>query len=665
VRRALLCFTLVAAGCFFHNSVENRVPNSVTGPETSVFSGSEVTLSGAASSDPEGDPLTYRWRQRSGVPVHLKDPSAVMTTFEAPHVAQPTALVFELRVSDGTLSSTASTTVTVKPASPDNHSPVARITAPHEVQPPLQVELDGSASSDEDLDPLEYEWTQTSGPHVSLKAAGAKARVDVPETFGADVGYGFALKVSDGRGGQARTEVTLTAHGTTTNRPPVASAGRSFDVAAGERVTLHGSATDPDGDAIAAWHWEQTKGPALQLSSSTAASPVFTAPRTSSAVTLSFSLIATDARGTASAPSQVNVYVSPGPVVAAALTKVVSLHAVTRSSIVLFFETDVPVVASVDFGTRAITEHTQSERVPETRHVITLDHLTPDTRYVYAVRAGTAAEEGSFMTAVDFAAAPRPFSFAVVGDTRDHAVWKEVARAMLAKHPRFMLHTGDAIDSWGGAAGWADYYASAAELFAQVPVFATEGNHDTGPSYPLYNPAPRSSSGSSFFYAFVYGNAGFVAIDTSDTSPEETAFVQTALTRMRGGPLFAFHHHPLYSCGSHRGEAELQSTYQRMFEQAHLTVDFAGHDHALVIWEPVNGVRYLVSGGGGARLYPLQGCRGPYAQSKHGFVMVDVDGKTVRETVYDAGGVELYSSGPFQASGPAPDFSALRDLVSY
>ena len=85
----------------------------------------------------------------------------------------------------------------------------------------------------------------------------------------------------------------------------------------------------------------------------------------------------------------------------------------------------------------------------------------------------------------------------------------------------------------------------------------------------------------------------------------------------------------------------------------------------VIVWAAVNGVRYVVSGGGGAGLYALKGCVGPYAQSKHGFVIVSVNGKTVNEALYDQDGAQLYNSGAFQAAGEAPNSKGLGDLVAY
>src|SRR5205823_1019919 len=246
----------------------------------------------------------------------------------------------------------------------------------------------------------------------------------------------------------------------------------------------------------------------------------------------------------------------------ATFTKVVSLHSVTRSSIVVFFLTDVAVAATVGYGVASTSEHTFTEATANTRHVITLSGLSADTSYKYAVTAGTAGATGTFMTALDYAAAPKAFRFAVVGDARGHTEFQKVANQVLAKQPRFMVQTGDNNDSNGDAANWQDYYLSGKSLFANVPVFAAQGNHDTGSNYTVYNIAPQSSSGSDIYYAFVYGNAGFVAIDTNTSSTTQTNWVTSAMNTLSGGPLFTFHHHPLYSCGSHGSSTSLQAQYQ-------------------------------------------------------------------------------------------------------
>jgi hypothetical protein len=88
---------------------------------------------------------------------------------------------------------------------------------------------------------------------------------------------------------------------------PIASAGAAQTVASGATVTLDGSgSSDPNNNPLT-YQWTQTAGPAVTLSSATAAKPTFTAPASG---TLTFQLVVNNGTQN-SAPSSVNVTVTP------------------------------------------------------------------------------------------------------------------------------------------------------------------------------------------------------------------------------------------------------------------------------------------------------------------------------------------------------------------
>lgn len=90
-------------------------------------------------------------------------------------------------------------------------------------------------------------------------------------------------------GGVSQIESTITV----TNQPPVANAGADQIVKTLDTVTLDGSlSSDPDGDLPLVLLWEQTAGPPVTLSESSAVNPTFTAPADPSV--LSFTLTVTD-----------------------------------------------------------------------------------------------------------------------------------------------------------------------------------------------------------------------------------------------------------------------------------------------------------------------------------------------------------------------------------
>ena len=175
----------------------NIGPTADAGTDAVVAGGVTVTLDGSASSDGDGDTLTYAWSQVSGPSVTLSDATAAAPTFTAPaKAASDQTLTFELVVSDGISSSTADTVSITIPA---NIAPTADAGVDATVAEGDTVMLDGSGSTDGDGDTLTYAWTQVSGPSVTLSDATAAApSFTAPAKTAADQTLTFELVVNDG-----------------------------------------------------------------------------------------------------------------------------------------------------------------------------------------------------------------------------------------------------------------------------------------------------------------------------------------------------------------------------------------------------------------------------------------------------------------------------------
>ena len=80
----------------------NKAPMADAGPDQlSVREGALVTLDGSGSSDPDGDPLRYRWNQISGEPAVLSSQNVANPTFTAPQgLTADAVLSFRLLVTD-------------------------------------------------------------------------------------------------------------------------------------------------------------------------------------------------------------------------------------------------------------------------------------------------------------------------------------------------------------------------------------------------------------------------------------------------------------------------------------------------------------------------------------------------------------------------------------
>jgi hypothetical protein len=79
---------------------ENRPPIADAGPDQTVKGESIVVLNGLRSTDPDGDPLQYEWKQLRGNKIPLLDTDSPKATFAAPRVSARRLFRFRLQVTD-------------------------------------------------------------------------------------------------------------------------------------------------------------------------------------------------------------------------------------------------------------------------------------------------------------------------------------------------------------------------------------------------------------------------------------------------------------------------------------------------------------------------------------------------------------------------------------
>lgn len=189
-------------------SHKNIAPIANAGPNQNLPIGSAVTLDGSASTDANADALTYAWTLSSkptGSASALNGATTIKPTFVADAAG---TYIATLIVNDGKSNSAAST-VTINVAA-GNATPIANAGNAQSVAIGL-VNLDGSASTDADGDPLTYSWTLISRPAGS--AAVLVNASSVKSTFTADLvgSYVASLVVRDGKVNSATATVTITA----------------------------------------------------------------------------------------------------------------------------------------------------------------------------------------------------------------------------------------------------------------------------------------------------------------------------------------------------------------------------------------------------------------------------------------------------------------------
>ncbi|MEN9416415.1 MAG: hypothetical protein RI988_35 [Pseudomonadota bacterium] len=258
--------------------VVNTPPVASAGPGQSVVQGTAVTLDASASTDADGDALTYSWTlssQPSGSTAALSGPTTVRPSFVPDRAGSYT---LTLVVSDGRATS-APVTVTVTAAA-GNAAPVAQAGAAQNVTVGSTVTLDGSASSDANGDALTYRWSLTTRPAGS--SAALSSNTSAKPTFTADVAGKFVATLIVNDGALDSEPATVVVTSAAANVAPVARAGANQNVVVGGLAVLDGSASsDANGDALT-YRWSLTTRPAgsaATLSNATSAKPSFSADR--------------------------------------------------------------------------------------------------------------------------------------------------------------------------------------------------------------------------------------------------------------------------------------------------------------------------------------------------------------------------------------------------
>ena len=204
---------------------------------------------------------------------------------------------------------------------------------------------------------------------------------------------------------------------------------------------------------------------------------------------------------------------------------------------------------------------------------------------------------------------PEPFSFAVVGDfgtgTADQY---DVAERMCSWRENhgfdLVFTTGDNIYPDGDPDLFQkEFYDPYRCLMDDgVGFHAVLGNHDVQTANGRYEIEDEGFGMGGRNYVVRTGGVRFVMMDSNNVNME---FLRRA-TRAREGDLWTVvaMHHPVYSPGDgHGSEPGFRPKLPRLFRKRGVDLVLQGHDHLYAATKPLRGIRYVVTGGGGAGLY--------------------------------------------------------------
>ncbi len=254
----------------------------------------------------------------------------------------------------------------------------------------------------------------------------------------------------------------------------------------------------------------------------------------------------------------------------------------TPTSVVIRWRTDYAAPSRVSFGSDLGSKWAHVESAALTKeHEITLNGLTPATRYFYSVGSSVqmlagGTSEFSFTTSPP-AGTRQPTRIWVIGDS---GTANKDARAV--RDAFITFNSGRSPDLWlmlgdnaylGGTDG--QYQKAVFEMFPKLlatsVLWPTRGNHDklrSGPANDYYElfTMPRQAeagglpSGTEAYYSFDYANIHFICLDSEGGGRRRgsamLAWLEADLAATAQEWILAFWHHPPYSKGSHDSDDE-------------------------------------------------------------------------------------------------------------
>lgn len=266
-----------------------------------------------------------------------------------------------------------------------------------------------------------------------------------------------------------------------------------------------------------------------------------------------------------------------------------------------------------------------ADRLGRARFEWQLTGLIPGTGYEYQVlsSSGELTDPIAFRTPLP---APAGLRFVFFGDSGSGLpVQRFVSRAMFEVRPELLIHGGDLVYELGEDHQYdAKFFVPYRELLAQTPFYGSLGNHDYGTrggaDYLDNLTLPTSGPGGERYYTFTHGVARFICLDSNLFGDhfEQSAqgrWFDAVVSQPWEGWTFVFFHHPLYSGVRHprfrRAELRLRRQMAQHLERTGIDLILAGHYHSYQRTHPLGSqgkrrIIHIISGGGGAKLYPVQ-----------------------------------------------------------
>lgn len=225
--------------------------------------------------------------------------------------------------------------------------------------------------------------------------------------------------------------------------------------------------------------------------------------------------------------------------------------------------------------------------------------------------------------------------FAVKGDWGDGSFAQATVTGRMCEWREttgftYVLTTGDNFYDPDGSATDSNYYNPERCLYSDPRHRwrASWGNHDDGSSTGdvLLSPSqPR-------YYSWTVGDIAFFAYDGNDVSQAQREWLRNAVCSSTAAVKVLYGHQSPYSTGSHGSDLVVREMVHPVARDCDARLVLSGHDHLYERSFPIEGVTYIVTGGGGANPHECRTAEDWVAicLSRHHFLYVEVDSNSIR-----------------------------------
>jgi acid phosphatase len=232
------------------------------------------------------------------------------------------------------------------------------------------------------------------------------------------------------------------------------------------------------------------------------------------------------------------------------------------------------------------------------------------------------------------------------GDANQRAVGQQMAAVHRRRPVDLVLLGGDNIYPSGDMALIeATFRRPYADLLAAgVPFHAVLGNHDirTANGVPQVAYKPFGMQGR--FYNLRRGPVEFFLLDTNGNADwqRQLSWLRTVLARSTAPWKVVVGHHPIYSSGLYGNDPGLQAKLTALMRKHGVQLYINGHEHNYERSVPIDGITYLVVGGGGASLRPvIATAQSARAISVHSFAELEATTGELSITAWDKTGRQI------------------------